>query len=364
MFPLLLSSLLASPAQATESVEMNVILTIHAGEGDCIFEDVITPWDSGFQTCRDALKEILEELETMGIAAEVQFQPGFLSLLDMDRSADAFDFEADLLDRGHGLGLHIHAQCLKPLDSKGNCSGFGVWGNTSGSTSPTQDVFELRARSLRSTGENVGQSYHSFNVWGWSHRIETDLSGGDTTAIDFLNTQGFRYAVGTNVGKEYAKSSTDDCYDGYRIDTADTYRAVPHPFKVAGGVGGRAHVVVYSAATPKWGDPGYNSAIVEAGFDDAMSCAHDRVVNAADTGWDGELFTYAGFTHLHNLKEDVDKDGVYDGLGDLEEFMEMADTLAEDYSDDDVTFSVVYRNVSTLEGMRQAHEAEGGDYDH
>jgi hypothetical protein len=363
MLTLAIAALLA-PSQATESVEMNVILTIHAGEGDCVFEDVITPWNPGFIECRDALREILAEMEGMGVAAEVQFQPGFLNLLHLDRSADAFDFEADLLDRGHGLGQHIHGQCLKPLDTDGSCTGFGAWGNTSGSTSPTQDVFELRARSLRYAGDVVGLGYQSFNIWGWSHRIETDLAAGDTTAIDFLNNQGFRYVVGTNVGKEYAKSSTESCYDGYRIDTADTYRAVPHPFKVTGGVGGRAYVVVYSAATPKWGDPAYSSAVVEAGFDDAMDCAHGRVVNAADTGWNGEIFTFAGFTHLHNLKEDVDKDGIYDGIEDLEEFMAAADALAEDYSDGDVTFSVVYRNVATVEAMRLAHEALGGDYDH
>ena len=354
--------LAGTPVLAAESIEMNVVVVIHAGEGDCTFENVTDARDAAFVACRDGLSEITAELESLGIAAEFQIQPGFLSLLASDRSPRRFDLESDLIDRGHGLGVHIHNQCAQPIDFTGDCSGFGFWGNTSGAQTPTLSVFDLRARSIDLAANAEGIEPSSFNIWGGTYRLADDVDSGSTDAIDTLSALGFQRAVGAeNVTYTFAKDETSTCFDGVRTDSVDTFRSMPHPILIPGG-DPFSRVVLYNSATTKWGDLLYSETTASQGFEDAIECLHDRVVNAETTGWNGEIFTYAGITHLHNLLEDADSDGNYDGIEDLESFMTMAEAAAVDASDTDVEISIAYRDIATLEGLRWRSVIVGADY--
>ena len=123
-------------------------------------------------------------------------------------------------------------------------------------------------------------------------------------------------------------------------------------------------VVAYSTATPKWGASSYTEAQAEEGLTDTFRCLTERVLHYEETGWRGEVFQWSGLTHLHNLMEDNDRDGVFDGLDHVSAFVALAERMAEAYSSDALEVTVDFTSIAELEEKRIAAEAEGANHDY
>jgi hypothetical protein len=346
------SSSEATPAEVT----IYGAVVIHAGEGSCTLENVTDLTDPTYLACRDGLLAVLEALEGMGVRAEVELHPGLLSLLARERDRGGLDLEAAIAGRGHSAGLHSHEECLVALGDGELCLGEQSWGKTKGGATPGDEVFALRVRSLREAASRAELTSSSVNIWGWEYRLLADLAAGDDDPGAPLGEAGLGVLVGPGFVVDTPRSAGEGCFDGQVVDELDTYRTTPHPVTVAAGGG---ELVIYGAASPRWGLSSYSPGLTERGLRDALGCARDRVAAAAYTGWDGQIFTYAGITHLHNILEDADQDGVYDGIEDLEAFLEVADRAAEEESSEAVSLSLIWCNFKEIEALRQEL---GGDY--
>ena len=348
------------PFTPPASVTLNLIVGVHAGEGRCTLENVYETGNEDYVACRDALMSIAAAFDASGVRAEWQLHPGFLALLHQD----GVDLATELLARRQGIAGHLHTQCLFAEDDAELCAGAsGEWGRTSGDTEPTVEVFDLRTRSLGAAFDATPWTPSSFNFWGGEHHLSLDATKGTREGTDLLVANGWGLpTIAANVPYDFRRADDEACFDGLRDEDGDVWKALVQPVTFEGTAGGE--VVVYSTATPKWGANTYTDAQAEVGLLDTFQCLTERVTHYEATGWRGEVFAWTGLTHLHNLMEDADRDGAYDGLAHVAGFAILAERMAEEWSSDALTVTVDFPSIAEVEALRVAAEADGASHDY
>lgn len=353
-------------------------LVIHAGEGGdskCSFENFQSfsiDEIQRYQYCRDGLIEVAQELAKLGIKASFQFHGAFLELLLQDEEKrGGFHLKNHLIDLGHEIGIHHHSQCREVLDSRQDyCKtkfSLESWGTV---TDVTQKSVELLANShflvvteaqdglgefkgTNSLATDSGIIVHSYCGHHVTDQINKDLAASEVTMVDFILSKGVTVLTSSNEFDISWNTSESSCHNGSSTVDDDKFKQLPHPLKLPGTSG---ELYYYDVRGSLIGDPSYDLESDKEFIKRHFDCIQQRLANSS---YHGEVLYIGNTTHLHNMLNDEDGNGTWDGVDHMKSFLLYVQELVE--ANENLSY-VEFTTLSTLDAVRKSSMDLGANY--